>query len=113
LSNLFINLSSIFLKSSDLFWHLCSPANSPLKQLGGWDELGGMYRYRFMSFWKVDVCILECSMLIFRSRKVVVVESSSVIHSSLPQLLSSLLKLFHVVMQFRLGGRQTPKISSM
>jgi hypothetical protein len=53
------------------------------------------------------------SIVILRSRKVVLRKGSSMTHSSLPQLLSAVLKAFQVASLFLLGGTQMPKISSM
>jgi len=38
---------------------LILPAISPLRQVGGWADLGGRYKYRFRDFWKVLVKIFE------------------------------------------------------
>lgn len=45
---------------------------SPLKQLVGCIEIGGMYRYKFIDFWKVHVTILPLSMVYVRSRQLAV-----------------------------------------
>jgi hypothetical protein len=75
---------------------LSSPIIKPFRQLGGCADSGGRYRYRFSGFWKVEKVIDEPFMSILRSRKVVWVEGSSIVHFSAPQLFSLFLKSVHV-----------------
>jgi hypothetical protein len=46
-----------------------SPWMSPLKQLVGYADKGGMYKYKFVVFWKVLVWIVPLLSEISRSRK--------------------------------------------
>jgi len=61
----------------------------------------------------VDVVIVECFSVTFKSRKCVVVDGVLASRSKLPQLFSRVVKLFQVTDLLVLGGSQTPKISSM
>ena len=85
------NLLTRSSKFSVVFWSqylLSSPIIKPFRQLGGCADSGGRYRYRFSGFWKVEKVIDEPFMSILRSRKVVWVEGSSIVHFSTPQLFS-------------------------
>jgi hypothetical protein len=56
----------------------------------------GIYRGKFIDFWKVEKAVEEPSIVMLRLRKVVFLEGSSNSHSREPQLFSSDLNLFHV-----------------
>ena len=59
---------------------------NPLKQLVGWAEIGGIYKYKFIDFWKVRVKSLPRSMLIVRSKKSAFFDLSLITHFNYPQL---------------------------
>ncbi len=91
-----INLIVLSMKSS---WeefrfqkHRSSPVIRPLKQLAGWADKGGMYKYKLSSFWKVFVCIDWFLMLMVESKQVVVVVSSSIFHHNKPTWFNVVLK---------------------
>ena len=109
-----MNLERISLKLCASFWsqyRQSSPAISHLKQLGGWAEAGGIYKQRFIRFWNVAVDILEPVIVRLRSRKLVVVEGSSMTQEREPQLLIQVLNASHVADLLLDGGSQIPKIS--
>jgi len=91
-----IKLLVMLMKSSgEEFWFQYlnnSPTIRPLKQLVGWAEVGGMYRYKLRSFWNVVVCIFWFFIVIVRSRKVVEEVRSSIFHCRVPKPFSWVLK---------------------
>ncbi len=77
---------------------------SPLKELGGWAEEGGIYRYKFMFIRKVLVVSCEFFIEISRSKKCVCIVGSSMIHFKDPQLFSLFLISCQVLSLLCPGG---------
>ena len=83
-----INCSVIVMKSSSLeFWNqylLMALVRKPLKVPAGWEDVGGRYRCRFISFSKVRNCSDPCmSIEMVRSRKLMDLEGCVNFHESL------------------------------
>ena len=60
------------------------PTISPLKQLDGCAETGGMYKYKFILFWKVREIILPFVIVSVRSRKFADVDRSLITQRNFP-----------------------------
>ena len=84
----------------------------PFIMRSGWFDVGIIYWYRFIVFWKVFVVMELSSILIVRSRKLTSWLGSSKSQDRMPKLLVSFLKLAQVLAPSS-DGIQIPKMSSM